>query len=588
MSGLHALLPEEYPAIAELRADPAWIETVAEDLLACAINLGDLDEFTRADTSSELWHGEAADAYRAQITRVGGDARAISTSLREAAQLVAYHREDVIRIRIRRDNAVEDRAAYHRTRRQLLGEIDAPGPHQDPSTSGYEDLRHRALRLVHQREELDHDVRQLGIDLATATESLLSALGAFSTTQLSAPAARRPVDLVTQALTTPGSPTGSATIEDITAWWASLTEDERYAVLTARPELLGNTDGIPIAVRDHANRLLLEADLDALEWRERYEKMLAGDAHALANMRAVREALDWGALHADPGSGESMVPLLFLYEPRAFDGDGKAGIAFGDPDHADQVSILVPGMNSRADSIEQYTEDAWNVYESARLSDPDRTVASLAWIGYDAPSDWDLATVAAERRATDGGALLSSFVDGLRSTDQGAPAHLTVIGHSYGSTTVAHAAADDGLPIEDLVLVGSPGAGGGITHATQLGLPTGHVWVGRNSKDPVASFGSEGWTGLSTLLGAGLGKDPSEDSFGATRFRAEAVDRATGWSFNDHTKYFAPESESVYNIGAIVAGNDADVLTAEHTYDPWYSGPVDPEIDREPTRPRDQ
>ncbi|WP_263121003.1 hypothetical protein [Cellulomonas sp. RIT-PI-Y] len=64
-------------------------------------------------------------------------------------------------------------------------------------------------------------------------------------------------------------------------------------------------------------------------------------------------------------------------------------------------------MNSRAGSIEQYTEDAWNVYESARLSDPGRTVAPLARIGYDAPSDRDLATVAIERRATDGGALLS-------------------------------------------------------------------------------------------------------------------------------------------------------------------------------------
>ncbi len=34
-------------------------------------------------------------------------------------------------------------------------------------------------------------------------------------------------------------------------------------------------------------------------------------------------------------------------------------------------------------------------------------------------------------------------------------------------------------------------------------------------------------------------------------------------------------------------GQGGDVNMAEHTYDPWYDGPQDPETDREPTYDQD-
>jgi pimeloyl-ACP methyl ester carboxylesterase len=159
---------------------------------------------------------------------------------------------------------------------------------------------------------------------------------------------------------------------------------------------------------------------------------------------------------------------------------------------------------------------------------------------------------------------------------------MTVIGHSYGSTTTGHAATDHGLDVDDIVLVGSPGPGDDAKNAGDLGVGEDHVWVGTNSSDPVAMLGDMGWVNGGNV-DLGLGNDPAEDSFGANRFQAEATDRS-GWvSMGDHSKYWDHNSESLSNISHIVTGDYDQVQEAEHKYDPWYAEPQDPEADRDPT-----
>ncbi len=207
------------------------------------------------------------------------------------------------------------------------------------------------------------------------------------------------------------------------------------------------------------------------------------------------------------------------------------------------------------------------------------------WIGYDAPSDTmrDFPRVGFEGAAREGGERLSEYVDGLRATDTGTQAHLTVVGHSYGSTATAHAATDAGLAADDIVLVGSPGAGGGVDHASDLGVGADHVWAGNNSRDGVAQLADDGWIGGGTLFGAGLGNDVAEDDFGANRFRAELTTRNENTNLSDaHENYFKPGSESLYNIAQIVVGDYDQVVAADHTYDPFWRSPVDPEWDRTP------
>jgi pimeloyl-ACP methyl ester carboxylesterase len=574
-------IPAAVDAIPAVQGDPAAVAAFAQDLLASAVNLDDLDTVAQDSATLEGWTGDAATAYGAHVRAAGADAQAMGVALRQVARAADDHAEDLTELRRRRDDLVEARSSYHASREDLEADVRNAGEVDEAAVA---ELQSRATALATRRTGLVADVDTLVADLATAEQAMLDAFAAYTTLAQARAAVSGQIDLADDALGRPGSPSQGGTPEQVADWWASLSEEEQYAVLAARPELIGGADGIPAVVRDHANRLLLETDLEAMELREERGEQLFGDYQALENARSAQAALEAGAERVDPITGEKLVPLLHLYDSSAFGGDGKVAIAFGDPDTADNVSVMVPGLTSRGTEAESNAEHAFSIYESARFSDPYSSAASIMWIGYDAPSDWDSATVAGEGRAEAGGELLSRYVDGLRASRDGSPAHLTVIGHSYGSTTTAHAATDHGLAADDIVLVGSPGAGGGTEHASELGVGADHVWAGNNSRDLVAALADDGWMGGWMLGGAGLGNDIVEDDFGANRFQAESTTRAdVVRNFDDHTKYFNPGTESLYNIGQIVVGDYDEVLRAEHSYDPWYDGVQDPEAGRTPT-----
>ncbi|QCB94389.1 alpha/beta hydrolase [Cellulomonas shaoxiangyii] len=576
------VVPPRCDAIPEVEGDPAQVRVFVDDLLASAVNVDDLDTFARDSATLEDWSGAAADAYGRHVRAAAADADAISAAVRRVARAGEDYAEAVTDLQRRRGVLAEDRTGFHTARADLLADIRAA---TEADAAAVRELEDRAAALTTRRTTLVEDVDQLGRDTTAAEQAMLDAMTSYSTLEKARAAVTGGRDLADSALAKPGSPSSGGSPEEVAAWWDSLTEDEQLAVLAAHPEVVGSADGIPATVRDRANRLLLETDVDALELREeRGEILPPADSDALANGRAARAALAQGAKEVDPITGEPLVPLLHLYDARAFGGDGKVAIAFGDPDTADHVSVMVPGYSSTGTSAEGNAEAAFNIYESSRFSDPRSSVASIMWIGYDAPSDWDSASVAGEGRAIDGGEALARYVDGLRASRDGSPAHLTVVGHSYGSTTTGHAASDHGLAADDIVLVGSPGAGGGVDHASDLGVGADHVWAGNNSRDPVAGLADNGWLGGHTLFGAGLGNDVGEDDFGANRFDAESTTRGEGLDpFADHTKYFDEDTEALFNIGQIVVGDYDEVLGADHKYDPWYRGPVDPEYDRDPT-----
>lgn len=124
------------------------------------------------------------------------------------------------------------------------------------------------------------------------------------------------------------------------------------------------------------------------------------------------------------------------------------------------------------------------VREAEKL-DPGASTSAVMWIGYEAPQEVanllgvnaDLTELPGDGDAMDseyaerGGRALDSFQHGLRATHEGPPSHNTVIGHSYGSTVIGHGAAGHGLPVDDVVFVGSPGVG--VDHASELGLEPG-------------------------------------------------------------------------------------------------------------------
>lgn len=113
--------------------------------------------------------------------------------------------------------------------------------------------------------------------------------------------------------------------------------------------------------------------------------------------------------------------------------------------------------------------------------------------------------------------------------DPGVSQHVTVAGHSYGSTTVADAFANSGMRADNAILLGSPGTDVAQS-AADFGVDGGQVYIGDASTDPVGWLGQLGNTlpgeindSLGSMVGptAGLGADPAFEDFGATRFRAE-------------------------------------------------------------------
>jgi len=357
-------------------------------------------------------------------------------------------------------------------------------------------------------------------------------------------------------------------------WWDSLSLAQQVAVMAAHPEQLGNTDGLPAEVRDEANRLVMADDLARLEAKERDGTLSRLERDALANIRKAISNLDARESHIDPITGEHTHAQLYIYEPYAFDGDGRLAIATGNLDSANHVAVMVPGMGSNVQGMS--AGRSLNVYDESRWASGD-TVAVLDWVGYDAPSgtslhNHDIIGVVNQRMARAGAEQLAADVDGLRASRADDPAHLTVIGNSYGSTTSGIAAGRFDLDADDLILTGSPGVP--VGDAGKLSTGHEHTWVGSASRDLVTALGRTGWTDPSDVAarlipGVELmGNDPAEDDFGANRFQAENLDRGGHWNVADHGRYYDQNTESLYNIAAITTGQYADVQEAPHRYDP--------------------
>lgn len=353
--------------------------------------------------------------------------------------------------------------------------------------------------------------------------------------------------------------------KDVKRWWDLLTPDQRSQLLRDHPEKLVNLNGIPVADRSTANKAVMQQDLDRVnqaaashhvsvdEVKAHPENfgLTPGDVTRYTNADQVKKGLEH-----DSGDLTHHAPaFLYIYDPEAFDGKGRAAIAINNPDTAFNTAVVVPGTSHSVKEGWLSANDAANVFNETRKADPNRPTSVIAWMGYDAPNSLTDARVAQTGLAHQGGTLLASDVNALNTTHgDGVPTHVTVIGHSYGSTTVADAAAGYGMHANDVVLVGCPGID--MAHnAGDLHLqPGGHVYVGGASSDPVSYLGG--------IPGA-LGADPYLDGFGSTRFKAEVPGLAS-----DHSHYYDPGSESLFSIAYIASGHgdalEHDHMTAPH------------------------
>ncbi len=338
-------------------------------------------------------------------------------------------------------------------------------------------------------------------------------------------------------------------------WWDALSPAQQRWLVAYESRLVGRLDGVPVEARDRANRLLLDTCRERVA-ADRAAAARAGNGRDLWRLGRLAGGLDVLADRLAATDGPRA--YLLAFDPS---GDGRAVVALGDPDRADNVLTHVPGMTADLAGLDGELERARRVAVRAQELDATVRTAAVLWLDYDAPDFVDEAATAAQARAA--GPALHRFQEGLRATHDGPAAHLTVLGHSYGSVVVGTAAATRGLAADSVVFVGSPGAG--VESAGELGLPAGQVWSTTSRSDviqylavsPAAavtdlalSMALPG-TGAVPAFGAAEdqlwhGRNPSDPAFGARVFASQAD--------AGHVGYWQPGRPALDNLARITLG----------------------------------
>ena len=372
-------------------------------------------------------------------------------------------------------------------------------------------------------------------------------------------------------------PPPNASPADNAAWWATLSPNQRKVLTNDHPELIGPRDGLPSEARDAANKTQLDrtrADLasqrDGIQHQIDGLRHTAGGDIVLNDQAAhdrLKEQLDDinGKLNGvdaiydrlnHPHPGQPRAYLLAL-DPS---GSGRAVIASGNPDTAANVATYVPGTGSELSKISGDIDRSDRMVKAAQEAGSPST-AVITWQGYDAPST--LVDAASESYADNGKGKLDSFQEGLRESHAGAASHNTVIGHSYGTTLVGHAARDGGLNADDLALVASPGVG--TDNVSQLRLEgVNQADIGQHVHSTVAAHDMIKVTNVELappLSGQHLdplGPDPADPGFGGKVFTSDPGTEGPwyegGLSGAAHSEYWNPNNKALDNMGRIIAG----------------------------------
>ncbi|MFD6792050.1 MULTISPECIES: alpha/beta hydrolase family protein [Prauserella salsuginis group] len=330
-----------------------------------------------------------------------------------------------------------------------------------------------------------------------------------------------------------GIPAEGSPVE-VSGWWRDLSAEERESVIAAEPATVGALDGVPTVDRDRANRLLFDveyADITAQQQDDPDEDRGA----VIRAMDAIKRYIDSDATRA---------------RPRAFlvgfsrEGRGRAIIATGDPDTADNVVTNVQGTGTSLKAVRSEIDKSDAIVDRLGQLSRRTNTSTITWLGYDAPQD--LLESASKDRAVVGGESLRSFQDGLRATRDGERSYNSVIGYSYGSTVIGHAASEALLDVDAVVFVGSPGVG--VDHVSELQLPEDCRVFATTAQNDVIRLTPD----------FAHGPQPIDEDFGATVFDsdpgADGEWFTVGLSTEAHSQYWNTDSDSLRNFAAIILG----------------------------------
>lgn len=371
--------------------------------------------------------------------------------------------------------------------------------------------------------------------------SLLRALASTTPATVASLADRHP-ETVHQLLASPPAP------RLVESWWRNLDDRAQRSLAATAPEVVGNLDGVPFAIRNDANRSVLRDTIRDIEL-----SLVGETGRALATQSNERLKMLYAVADAlGPSSANPQRSLISLDTEDA----GKAAIVLGDLQTADYVSYLIPGMFiSVGGNVVEWTDTAARLYDEQvswlnLLADVGaepgtRTVATVAWIGYQTPH---LLNVGSLDLAYEGRDAISDALIGLETLRRNDQPHVSLLAHSYGSTAAMLALSETEASVDALAMIGSPGSP--VAKAEDLHV-RGAVFVGEAAWDPIpnSSF---------------FGGDPGASEFGAAvmsvRGGIDVVTNELLAGSTGHNEYFSPGTEAMRNM-ALVGIDQAELVT---------------------------
>jgi pimeloyl-ACP methyl ester carboxylesterase len=398
-------------------------------------------------------------------------------------------------------------------------------------------------------------------------------------------------------------PANGTSPAEVSAWWKTLGPATQVQLVKNEPALIGALNGLPAMVRDKANRIVLtdsiaqdkqlqaslpaqekqvEAEITQLEadGKDVYpldpaipsppmtmltnqlnsiKTRLAGASSQLAALTNLQNELDARSIPWGPGHKPTPLPPMYLLGFNT-DASGHAIVACGDPDTAKNVAVYVPGLNTSSNGT-HFQYDVLHTENMTMQADADTGTndnATVIWLGYNAPQipasslthDLD---VAGTQDATQAVPDLTSFVNTIHTLNKNLT-NYTLVGHSYGSLVVGEAAKASKLPVNNIVLLGSPGAG--VNHASDLNINPSHVWAGAAPGDPIAKLGR-------------FGPSPTSSDFGAKVIK---VDATSGLSTQAHGEYFDTYGNINNDTGQSSLDNIASIIAGQYNHVTYGTG----------------
>lgn len=346
-------------------------------------------------------------------------------------------------------------------------------------------------------------------------------------------------------------PPKGASPDEVAKWWSSLTDAEKKEMVRRHSREIGNLNGVEATWRDKANRNNLAEDLKAERQKLKDQEEDARrfpTPQKLLDIRQTRKRItqmENVEKVLDKSSKDGIQRQLVCFD--SSERDVLAAVTQGNIDTADHVAVNVPGMRSNlADNLDYYDSVSGLMRENAEKHSNGQSVAVVTYMDYRAPQGVE--EVVDINYAKTGSDRLAGFLTGLdASREHGAgDAHITPVGHSFGSTTVGMALTK--IPpgvADDSVQIGSPGSG--VQDVSEFNIPKGHAYVGaaRYWDDMVQGFGDDGR----------FGKNP-DTMPGYKHISGDVGQDGYYGPIGRHSGYFNKDSKALDDISSVIAGKE--------------------------------